>query len=249
MGSGSAWTARVLGATTSSSSGSGDRSSTRRSTSELTAPSPRPVLRSAGISTSTTHADRIRALTGGRRIEPTSPSCRRSRRPEPGRPSTYQSGKPVPTNRASSVLEGPDDLVVGEHDPVPGQQGAQGLDRSRLPVDQGAVAVEGEGGHTGEIGGCHAGRPCRKPIVTPPPYHTADLGLPGLIPSGRGDDQDHAARGDVGPPRAPATAPEARDRATLPRPPPLPRGRALARADRCAVARPTTRADELAHRL
>src|SRR4051794_38991966 len=102
MGSGSAWTARVLGATTSSSSGSGDRSSTRRSTSELTAPSPRPVLRSAGISTSTTHADRIRALTGGRRIEPTSPSCRRSRRPEPGRPSTYQSGKPVPTNRASS---------------------------------------------------------------------------------------------------------------------------------------------------
>src|SRR4051794_25832748 len=104
MGSGSAWTARVLGATTSSSSGSGDRSSTRRSTSELTAPSPRPVLRSAGISTSTTHADRIRALTGGRRIEPTSPSCRRSRRPEPGRPSTYQSGKPVPTNRASSAL-------------------------------------------------------------------------------------------------------------------------------------------------
>src|SRR3954466_6960260 len=103
MGSGSAWTARVLGATTSSSSGSGDRSSTRRSTSELTAPSPRPVLRSAGISTSTTHADRIRALTGGRRIEPTSPSCRRSRRPEPGRPSTYQSGKPVPTNRASSL--------------------------------------------------------------------------------------------------------------------------------------------------
>src|SRR3954454_7661103 len=104
MGSGSAWTARVLGATTSSSSGSGDRSSTRRSTSELTAPSPRPVLRSAGISTSTTHADRIRALTGGRRIEPTSPSCRRSRRPEPGRPSTYQSGKPVPTNRASSEI-------------------------------------------------------------------------------------------------------------------------------------------------
>src|SRR4051812_2093886 len=109
MGSGSAWTARVLGATTSSSSGSGDRSSTRRSTSELTAPSPRPVLRSAGISTSTTHADRIRALTGGRRIEPTSPSCRRSRRPEPGRPSTYQSGKPVPTNRASSKVVQVDD--------------------------------------------------------------------------------------------------------------------------------------------
>ena len=109
------------------------------------------------------------------------------------------------------VLEGLDDLVVGERDPVPGQQGAQGLDRSRLPVDQGAVAVEGEGGHTGEIGECHAERPRRKPIVTPPPYHTADLGLPGLIPSGRGDDQDHAERGDVGrlapllPPQKPRT--------------------------------------------
>src|SRR3954470_3534781 len=48
-------------------------------------------------------ADRIRALTGRRRIEPTSPGCRRSRRPEPGRCSTYQAGKPVQTNRASSV--------------------------------------------------------------------------------------------------------------------------------------------------
>src|SRR3954447_3075190 len=127
MGSGSAWTARVLGATTSSSSGSGDRSSTRRSTSELTAPSPRPVLRSAGISTSTTHADRIRALTGGRRIEPTSPSCRRSRRPEPGRPSTYQSGKPVPTNRASSLVA-PDGAGLFPDDPELADGGAGGGD-------------------------------------------------------------------------------------------------------------------------
>ena len=36
-----------------------------------------------------------RALTGGRRIKPTSLGCRRSRRPEPGRHSTYQAGKPV----------------------------------------------------------------------------------------------------------------------------------------------------------
>ena len=49
----------------------------------------------------TTPADRIRALTGGRRIKPTSLGCRRSRRPEPGRHSTYQAGKPVQTNRAS----------------------------------------------------------------------------------------------------------------------------------------------------
>src|SRR5215212_8112395 len=100
----SAWTARVPGATTSSSRGSGDRSSTRRSTSELTTRSPRPAPRSAGTSTSTTPEDRIRALTGGRRIKPTSLACRRSRRPEPGRHSTYQAGKPVQTNRASSVL-------------------------------------------------------------------------------------------------------------------------------------------------
>src|SRR4051812_9922227 len=64
-----------------------------------------------------------------------------------------------------------------------------------------------------------------------------DFGLPGLIPSGRGDDQDHAERGDVGPPRAPAAAPETPDQAPLPRPPPLPRGRVLARVDRRTVAR------------
>src|SRR5215207_8429945 len=104
MGSPSAWTARVPGASTSSSSGSGDRSSTRRSTSELTTRSPRPAPRSAGISASTIPADRIGALTGGRRIKPTSLGCRRSRRPEPGRHSTYQAGKPVQTNRASSDL-------------------------------------------------------------------------------------------------------------------------------------------------
>src|SRR4051794_21539570 len=47
-------------------------------------------------------ADRIRALTGRRRIEPTSPGCRRSRRLEPGRGSTYRAGKTVRIDRASS---------------------------------------------------------------------------------------------------------------------------------------------------
>ena len=45
----SAWTARAPGATTSSSSGSGERSNTKRSTSEPTPASRKPALRSAGI--------------------------------------------------------------------------------------------------------------------------------------------------------------------------------------------------------
>src|SRR4051794_37563868 len=72
--------------------------------SELTTRSPRPAPRSAGISASTIPADRIRASTGRRRIEPTSPGCRRSRRLEPGRGSTYRAGKTVRTDRASSVF-------------------------------------------------------------------------------------------------------------------------------------------------
>src|SRR5690242_6958226 len=95
--------AKVPGATTSSSSGSGDRSSTRRSTLKLTTRSLRPAPRSAGISASTIPADRTRALTGRRRIEPISPGCRRSRRLEPGRGSTYRAGKTVRTDRASSL--------------------------------------------------------------------------------------------------------------------------------------------------
>src|SRR4051812_29025074 len=69
---------------------------------ELTTRSPRPAPRSAGISASTTPTDRIRALTGRRRIEPTSPGCRRSRRLEPGRGFTYRAGKTVRIDRASS---------------------------------------------------------------------------------------------------------------------------------------------------
>ena len=46
----SAWTARAPGATTSSSSGSGGRSNTRRSTCAPTPASPRPAPRSAAIS-------------------------------------------------------------------------------------------------------------------------------------------------------------------------------------------------------
>ena len=75
----SAWTARGRGGTTSSSSGSGARSNTKRSISGPTTASARHAPRSAAISTSITASARIRALTLGRRIKPTSTICRRSR--------------------------------------------------------------------------------------------------------------------------------------------------------------------------
>src|SRR5215211_6595827 len=48
----------------------------------------------------------IHPLAGGRRIRPTSPSCRSARQLKPGRPSTYQAEDAVQTNRASSAGEG-----------------------------------------------------------------------------------------------------------------------------------------------
>src|SRR5208282_3573963 len=79
MPSRSAWTARALGATTSSSSGSGARSNTRRSIFELTSASPGHALRSAGIWTFITANVHIRVLTPEPRITPTLTSCRRPR--------------------------------------------------------------------------------------------------------------------------------------------------------------------------
>src|SRR5918995_2272903 len=70
-----------------------------------------------------------------------------------------------------------------------------------------------------------------------------------LIPSAPGDDQDHADRSHVGSALALAAAPKAPDRAALPRPSALPRGRALAGPHRLALARSPIRVDELAHRL
>jgi putative transposase len=61
--SASAWTARVPGATTCSSSGCGRTSSTRRSTSRLTKRSHRPATAWPSTSSSTTVAVRTRALT------------------------------------------------------------------------------------------------------------------------------------------------------------------------------------------
>ena len=68
----SAWTARAPGGTTCSSSGCGAASNTRRCTCGPTTASARPALRSAATWTSTTAADRTRALTARHPIKPTS---------------------------------------------------------------------------------------------------------------------------------------------------------------------------------
>ena len=82
--------------------GSGARSNTKRSICEPTTASARRVLRSAGIWTSTTASLRIRALTLGRRITPTSNACRRSRQHEfRHRFSGRHSGRATPSRRAT----------------------------------------------------------------------------------------------------------------------------------------------------
>src|SRR3954471_2980959 len=74
--------AAAPGATTSSSSGCGARSSTRRSTCEPTTASARRVPPSAGIWIFTIANARIRALMPERRTGPTSITCRSARQHE-----------------------------------------------------------------------------------------------------------------------------------------------------------------------
>src|SRR3974390_2404808 len=99
----SAWTEKAPGGTTSSSSGYGAASNTRRSICEPTKPSARREARLVGISTCTTDDDLIRVLTTAPRIKPTSIFLRSARRPNPGRRSTYQRGICVQTTGTSSV--------------------------------------------------------------------------------------------------------------------------------------------------
>jgi putative transposase len=87
-GSPSAWMAKAPGVTTSSLSGSGDRSSTRRCISGPTTRSARPGPRSADTWPSTMGGDPIRAWTGRRRTRPTSPGCRKPQQPETRQDST-----------------------------------------------------------------------------------------------------------------------------------------------------------------
>src|SRR3954463_16735415 len=99
----SAWTAKVHGETTSSSSGCGAASNTRRCISGPTTACPRPANRLDAISTFTTAADLTRALTGARPIKFTSPRCPSAWQPNHGRRSTYRRGNTVQTTEATSV--------------------------------------------------------------------------------------------------------------------------------------------------
>src|ERR1019366_7540162 len=99
----SAWMARAPGGTTCSSSGCGAASNTRRFISRPTIASARPALRSAATWTSTTAADRIRALTTPHPIKPTSTRCHSAWQPNPGRCSTYRRGDSVQTTGTTSV--------------------------------------------------------------------------------------------------------------------------------------------------
>jgi putative transposase len=99
----SAWTAKAPGGTTSSSSGCGAASNTRRSISAPAKPSARHQARLVGISTSTTGDDFIRVLTTAPRIKPTSIFLRSAGRPNPGRRSTYGRGIFVQTTGTGSV--------------------------------------------------------------------------------------------------------------------------------------------------
>jgi putative transposase len=102
----SAWMAEAPGVTTCSSSASGVRSNTRRSTCVPTTASPRRVPRSVGISTSTTASVRIRALTHGRQTKRTSMPCRWSRQHDFRHRSgaSLRSGYAPPTRRPRTTI-------------------------------------------------------------------------------------------------------------------------------------------------
>src|SRR5215207_6874432 len=140
----SAWMARALGATTSSSSGCGAALNTRRSICEPTTASARLALRSAAISISTTAADHTRALTAPHPIKPTSPRCPSAWQPNPGRRSTYRRGKIVQTTGTSSSFSGitrPSSTLVGWAWRAPWQSRA----RSRTGVRGGRCVVASPG--------------------------------------------------------------------------------------------------------
>src|SRR5215207_10052930 len=96
--------ARAPGGTTCSSSGCGAASNMRRFILRPTIASERPALRSVATWTSTTAADRIRALTTPHPIKPTSPRCHSAWQLNPGRRSTYRRGDSVQTTGTTSAL-------------------------------------------------------------------------------------------------------------------------------------------------
>src|SRR4051794_2124823 len=109
--------AEALGGTTSSSNGSGDRSSTRRCISGPTTRSARPGPRSGDTWPSTMDGDPTRALTGRRRTRPTSPGCRNPQQPEPGRTPLILAHAAVQTNRATSEPDSADPSLIPRRRP------------------------------------------------------------------------------------------------------------------------------------
>ena len=99
----SAWTAKGLGGTMSSSSGCGAASNTRRCICGPTTASARLVYRSAATWIFTMGGAHIRALTVPRPIKPTSPRCPSAWQPNRGRDSTYRRGKSVQTTGTTSL--------------------------------------------------------------------------------------------------------------------------------------------------
>ncbi|WP_368039347.1 MULTISPECIES: hypothetical protein [unclassified Tardiphaga] len=98
----SAWTATAPGGTTCSSSGCGEASNTRRSTCGPTTASAKRDNRSAGIWIFTTAESRIRVLTAGLLIRPTSTRCLSAWQPNSGRSSAYRRGDSVQTTGTTS---------------------------------------------------------------------------------------------------------------------------------------------------
>ena len=97
---------RGPGATTFSSSGSGARSNTRRSTCTPMTTSLRRAPRSAATSASTTASGRIRAWTHARPTKPTSMACRWSRQHEFRRRwwASLRSGYALPARRPPTAI-------------------------------------------------------------------------------------------------------------------------------------------------
>ncbi len=92
-----------LGGTTSSSSGCGAASNTRKFICGPTTASAKRVLRSAAIWIFTTAADPTRALTAPHPIKPTSPRCLSAGQPDHGRTSTYRCGDFVRTTGTTAI--------------------------------------------------------------------------------------------------------------------------------------------------
>ena len=111
----SAWTAKGLGGTMSSSSSCGAASNTKRYTCGPTTASARPALHRPLPQIFIMVGGHTRALTARHPIKLTSSRCPSARQPNLSRRSTYRRGKSVQTTGTSSrlLVLGPDGKWVG----------------------------------------------------------------------------------------------------------------------------------------